>query len=223
MSIRFTLITTFVLLALFFNLASAIPPPIHVTMSTTCDGDAMQVQVWVENWIEETIYLTVKRTESAPDMLGESILVESLAVPSENQPFGIVLPDPGIGPEDLGFYEAMVFLSDGSEYTVFTEQLSCTEEPYLMRGWLVSDSIFQPCAGLGLLECEEVTLLYGDMNEFVGTGELLEIHGWLNYLEARDECEVIVTAIESLGAGAACEDVVALSPSSWDAVKARYR
>lgn len=202
--------------------AAAIPPPIHVYFTTECDGPAFQVKVWVENWSGEEVTMDVVRTQTAPDMLGAEPLIESALVP-ENQQFSLVLTDPGVGPGDLGYFEATIYWLDGTEYGTFTDVLSCSEDPFLMRGWLNTDSQFEPCTGLELLECDTVTLHYVDLLQYVGTGELLEIYGWPEYLDERDDCWVQVESIVSLGIGTSCEDPVGLESTTWSSLKARYR
>lgn len=214
---------TLCLICFFFaTSAEAFPPPIHISFTDECEGLAFQVKVWVENWSGEDITVSVRRTETAPDMLGEAILAEGVFV-AGNQLFTMVLPDPGIGPGDMGYYMAEVFWPDGSYYGTFEEQLSCAENPYLMRGWLLDESTFQPCTSLGLLECETVTLMYPDLIQYVGTWELLEIHGWPYYLDARDDCWIQVEEIVSLGVGTLCEDVVSQQRVTWGTLKASYR
>ena len=142
---------------------------------------------------------------------------------SLSQQFALVLPDPVIGPGDLGYFEATIFWTDGTEYGTFSDVLSCSEDPFLMRGWLNTDSEFEPCTGMELLECDTVTLHYVDLLQYVGTGELLEIYGWPEYLDERDDCWVRVESIVSLGIGTSCEDPVGLEPTSWSSLKARYR
>jgi hypothetical protein len=203
--------------------AGAIPPPINVFMTTDCSDTEFVLRVVADNFSGETVMLTVRRVQDAPGLQGEQLLLDAVELPSAENPTQFLLPDPELGVQDIGYYEAVVTWADGSPYGSWSTQIACTEEPYLMRGWLLDDSTFQPCTGLGLLECDTVTLMYADMLQYVGTWELLEIYGWTEYLADRDDCWVTVTAIESLGVGTMCEEVVATAPVAWGAVKARYR
>jgi len=206
------------------GMAQDLPGPVQVALSPVCDGNNFSLQLTVDNYDDFTqMTMDVRRAEIAPDMAGPLVLATGLIIPPAAQGLEFVFPDPGLGPEDVGIYEATVKWPDGSLYDVFSAQLSCTEEPYVMRGYLVTNDVFEPCTGLGLLECDAVTLQYGDMNTYVGTGELLEIYGWPQTLDSRQDCSVRVVRIDPLGIGVACEDVVPVMEASWSAVKAFYR
>lgn len=217
------LISVLLLLA-FSASAQTIPSPVDVTFLSACEGEEFILRVSAFNFTGENLTLRVRRTGTAPDLLGEQILLEDVVLPYDlEDPLNLLVPDPGVGPGDIGYYEAEVFWPEGTLADTFTGEASCTDEPLLMRGYLLGSSLFQPCTGQGLLECSEVTLLYGDMNLYVGTWNLLEIHGWPTYLNGVDHCSVLVTSITPLGVGALCEDVVGVTSLSWDGLKARYR
>ena len=223
MKIRSSIMLGLLILCITPLSALSIPPPFELSMETACLEDDFQVLVTMGNWSGETMLLTVRRVQVAPALPGELILLHEMAVPSQNDPIEVLLSDPGIGFEDIGYLEATISWPDGSVYDTFTQQLSCSEQPYVMRGWLLETTLFQPCTGFDLLECDTVSLLYGDLNLFVGTGELLEIHGWTQYLNGRDDCHVTVVHIESLGVGVTCEDVVGATALTWGSIKAQYR
>ncbi len=190
-------------------------------LETACQGDELVLRVNVRATYEgET--LSVRRLQSAPDMLGELDLAEAIPIPFDGSYHEYLISDPGIGPEDVGIYQAVTVL-DGSHFRSVREHLSCTPDPYLMRGILNTSADFTPCVDVGLLECETVELLYGELSIYVGIGELLEVYGWPQDLDARDDCSVLVTRIESLGPNTYCEDVVATGTTSWGAIKARFR
>ena len=224
MSTRSWFTALFLLLIAAPALGQIYPAPVQITLSSTCDGSDFFLHVTADNFDDITeMTMDVRRTETAPDMAGPLVLATGLVIPPGQQGLEFVFPDPGIGPGDVGMYEVEVKWPGGSLYDVFSDQFSCAAEPYLMRGYLLTNDIFQPCTGLGLLECDAVTLLYGDMNIHVGTGELLEIYGWPQVLDSRQDCSVLVVRIDSLGVGTACEDVVPSLKRSWSTVKALYR
>jgi hypothetical protein len=196
----------------------------EVNFATDCTDTEFHLQVSVNNYSGEPMYLTVRRAQTAPDLAGEAVYTSDVEIPSSvEDPVLFFFSDPQIGVEDIGYFEADLAWPDGTIYDTFTTQVSCTAQPYLMRGWLMTNDVFQPCTGLGLLECESVNLLYWELEQYVGSYELLEIYGWTQYLDAVDDCLVTVVAIESLGEGVACQDVVALTPMTWDSLKSCYR
>ncbi len=202
--------------------AADLPGPVHWSVDVTCVGDGVSVHIVVDNFDITEMAMDVRRVESAPDMAGEVLLAADVAIPhGATQEF--VLADPGLGAGEIGFYEVVMKYPGGSVYDTETVQRSCSAEPYLMRGYLVDTYLFAPCSGVGLLECDTVSLFYGDMNVHVGTGEMLDVYGWVETLNARDNCSVQVMRIEPLGAEARCEDAVGVTTATWSAVKAYYR
>ncbi len=199
------------------------PDPIPVSLSTACDGNHFFLHILVDNYEIEEMTMDVRRVESMPDVAGELVLATGLVIPANQQGTEFVLADPGIGPEDVGYYEVTVRWPDGSVYNIETAYLSCTAEPFVMRGYLLTNDSFLPCVGMGLLECDTVILQYGDINQYVGTGELLDIYGWPQDFNGRTDCGVLVVRVEPLGIGTACEGPVPVTATTWSAVKAYYR
>jgi hypothetical protein len=203
--------------------AQGVPGPMEINVSTACEGDAFVLRVSVLNIDPDVGSMSVTRVTTAPDMLPELLLTADPVALPWNEITEVSLPDPGVGPGDLGIYEIELFWNDGSSYYVYQATRSCVDEPFLMRGYLLDTTEFLPCTDQGLLECDIVSLLYGDMNAYVGSNELLEIYGWPISLDARDNCAVTVYSIASLGTQTGCDDVVPAATVSWGAAKARYR
>lgn len=199
------------------------PGPMSIDVDTACVGDDFVLVVTVHNYDPDVASMTVKRLTTAPELLAEKVLTPSPVPLPFDEITQLELHDPGVGPGDLGVYEIELFWVGGSTYNVYRATRSCVEEPFLMRGFLMDVTEFKPCTGQGMLECDIVSLLYGDMNLYIGNNELLEIYGWPISLDARDNCAVTVYRIESLGTDVACDDVVPVDGVSWGAVKARYQ
>lgn len=225
MAARSSVLVVALLVLASASFAQIIGPPISVTVDTDCQGDDFFLSVLIYNTDPEIeLYtVTVRRVTTAPDMLPEALLTPEPVWLTPGDYTHLVLPDPGVGPGDIGYYEIEIRYFDGLLYDSFYTWRSCTEDPFLMRGYLVESTMFVPCTGQEMLECGIVSLFYGDMNQYVGTNELLEIYGWVITLNGRDQCSVSVTRIEPLGAGVGCDDIVPAASMSWGTLKARYR
>jgi len=199
--------------------------PFVVTIDTQCQGDEFFLAVFIQNYTPDVEFyrVVVRRLTTAPDLLGEVLLTPEPVwlVPMDNTE--LLLPDPGVGPGDIGYYQIEILEPDDFVVENLYAWRSCTEEPFLMRGYLTDTTTFVPCTGQGMLECDVVSLMYGDMNEHIATNELLEIHGWVITLYDRDSCSISVNSIVPLGQGASCENVVPAANTSWGTLKARYR
>ena len=216
--------SVFVLLLLAIaTLAAAQETPMEIDVSTACQGDEFILTVSFINYDPDVDSIVVRRVTTAPDLLPAQLLTPEPISISFMEDVHLELPDPGVGPGDLGIYEIEMFWVGGTSYYVWTAHRSCVEAPFLMRGYLTDVTDFLPCTGQEMLECDVVSLLYGDMNLHIGTAELLEIYGWPITLYGRDQCSVTVHRIESLGTGQTCEDVVPAADVTWGTMKAQYR
>lgn len=112
---------------------------------------------------------------------------------------------------------------DGSIAMSESILLSWDENYLVARGYLIEDYLIDPCTGIFLMECTNVELLYGEMQAYVGTGEMLNFYGHISDYNGMDDCSLQITGIQSLGLGAPCEEPVANNNTSWGGLKATYR
>lgn len=220
------LITALIVLAIASQATAA--PTIGISVGRVCDEAFNQVAVRIFNWEPDdnpyrpTEFTVIRRT-TAPG-LDDSIELTSTPIPLP--PYGeesvVYLPEPYLAEDAIGYYEGWAHYEDGYEYLMFDGADSCVEDPYLLRGYLMSEYEVLPCEGIGLLECSTVS--FGDLDflQYVGSGEMLDIYGWPVALGGVSNCGIAITHIEPLGEGATCEETVASQDLSWSTVKALF-
>ena len=199
-----------------------IPWPSWIYMESVCDGENRVLRI-VADSPGEDMTINVRRTSCDPSLAGAVVLATGLVLPAKIYGLEFLVADPDLGPADTGFYEVELVDSDNETYWASTDQLSCAADPYIMSGYLMSDSSFLPCTNSSRFECDTVELLLGDMNQHINTGELLNIFGWVQNSTACDDCSVLVTRIDPLGQEADCVEEVATTKQTWGAMKATFR
>ncbi len=216
------------LLVLLMASSALAAPTWGVSFSRICEDAVTQLRVIV--WNEDPDHpnlpeeFTIIRTTTAPGLADPLVLTtDPIPLPPYGEQTVVLLPDPGVPAEAIGYYECWATFGDGSEVLTDEGALSCVTDPYLMRALLITDDVAEPCEGIGLLECTSVLLSDLDMLDYVGTGELVDIYGWPVWLNDVNSCGINVTRIEPLDDGATCKGVVALQPKSWSSVKSFYR
>jgi len=215
-----------ILILLLATAASAqvVPDPyFDLDTGTACQGDLFVLTVSVANYSGETSTVVVRRLDSTPDRLGEALLTPEPVDLPLGEVTTLTFTEPGIDAGGTGLYSVDIYWYDGSLYGQYPAAASCAGEPLLMRGFLVDDATFVPCAGQGLSECTQISLFYGSLNQYIGGGRLLEVFGWFDAFDDLQNCAVTITEINSLGFGGNCDDVVPATPLSWGGLKARYR
>jgi len=217
-----------VLVTLIASSASAAVPNWYAVVLRTCEEGVSQLELRMsadeDVPVELPVSVTVTRKTVLPGF-EDPVLLTAEPVPMVD--YGgyetVVLTEPQFSDDRIGIYEIRTQWANGEEHLEGEYEHSCSAHPYLMRGRLITNNEFEPCEGIGLLECPTVSIADLEFLQYVGTGQMVDIYGWPIWLAGVDQCGISITNVEPLPEGEGCEGVVATQPMSWGAVKGLYR
>ena len=214
---------------LVFAFAAQAPawPQYGISVSRVCEEALNQVRIRVFNYGFDNPMLpdefTVIRRTTAPGLDEPWLVTETpIPLPEYGEIVTIMIPEPDLPADAIGYYEGWAHWDDGDEQLMFDEEDSCVDHPYLLRGRLLTEYEVQPCEGIGLMECTIVSIVNVEFLQYVGTGEMLDIYGWPAWITDAQNCGIAISHIEPLGMGATCSDPVGTQARSWSAVKALF-
>jgi hypothetical protein len=195
--------------------------PYSVGFAATCEDNDFFLVLDIADYTYSRLTVDVRRIESAPNSAGEAILATGLPTPDDRIRTELVVPDPAIPPGGIGLYEVVLTTEWGETLPPFSGHASCVDAP-LMLGHLRSDYEFEACETGSLYACPFVELNYGELYQYAGSFQVLEIRGHIQQFETRDDCWVLVTDIVPLER-TDCEPPTPATPLTWGALKSLYR
>lgn len=197
------------------------PYPYDVAFGAACEGDALTIRLIITDLTNEGLTVDVRRIESTPNMGGEAVLVSGLFLPVDQGVTELLVPDPGILPGGAGLYEVVLTTFYGDVLPAYYDHLSCTEVP-VMVGHMWTDGVFEPCDTESLYMCDQVDLAFAEDTQYIGSWQVLEIYGFPQAYNDRDDCRIqvmdIVPRVETQ-----CQGPVPVSAATWGALKSTYR
>jgi hypothetical protein len=197
------------------------PYPYDVQFEATCEGDALTIRLIITDLYGEGLTVDVRRIESTPNMGGEVLLVSGLSLPADQAVTELLVPDPGIQPGGAGLYEVVLMTSYGYNIPAYYDHLSCTEVP-VMVGHMWTDGEFEPCDTESLYMCDQVDLAFAEDTQYIGSWQVLEVYGFPQAFNARDDCRIQVMDIVPREE-TACPGPVPVNAATWGALKSTYR
>jgi hypothetical protein len=197
------------------------PYPYDVGFGAVCEGDVLTIRLTITDLYAEGLTVDVRRIESTPNMGGEAILVSALSLPAGQAVTELLIPDTGIQPGGAGLYEVVLTAYYGDVLPAYYDHLSCTEVP-VMVGHMWTDGDFEPCDMGSLYMCDQVDLAFAEDTQYIGSWQVLEIYGFPQAYNDRDDCRIQVMDIVPL-AQTDCDIPIAVNTATWGALKSTYR